>query len=186
MNLFSLRSLFLLLAAPVELAEATPAPTVLPVAEAAAVPAVSPVDWSLIIAVAALAFSLVSPVLSAWITGRYQLKLKRLELRHEAALRQQQFYDEHRAQVIETYITTAGAAIRDLTFQSLNAFGQSAGEIYLYLPEKLWPLVEAINEDLTAHNAAGAEASLTALCKKLSAENVRPNDQGEPKRVDNK
>ena len=54
MNLFSLRSLFLLLAAPVELAEATPAPTVLPVAEAAAVPAVSPVDWSLIIAVAAL------------------------------------------------------------------------------------------------------------------------------------
>ena len=143
-------------------------------------------DWSLVIAIAALAFSVASPIFSAWISGHYQLQQKQLEFNNAKELRQQQFYDEHRAQVIETYITTAGAAIRDLTFQSLNAFGQSAGEIYLYLPEKLWPLVEAINEDLTAHNAAGAEASLTALCRLLSAENVRPNDQGEPKRVDNK
>lgn len=186
MNLFSLRSLFLLLAAPVELAEATPAPTVLPVAEAAAVQTASPVDWSLIIAVAALAFSLASPIVAAWISGHYQLKQKQLEFKNAKELRQQQFFDEHRAQVIETYITTAGAAIQEPSHQTMVSFGKSAGEIYLYVPDTLWRQIDTLNEEIADGDTDAAEATFTMLCKALSKENIRPHDQGEPKRVDKK
>lgn len=186
MKPYFLHCLLLVSAVPTDAMESTPVPTLAPVAEAVAAQASSPVNWSLIIALAALALSVLSPIFSAWISGRYQLKLKRLELKNEAERRRQEFYDAHRAEVIENFITTAGAAIQDQTFQTMNAFGRSAGEIYLYLPEKLWPLVEAVSEDLAASETKGAAESLTILCKKLSAENVRPHDQAEPKRVDKK
>ncbi len=183
MKPYFLHCLLLVSAVPTDAMESTPVPTLAPVAEAVS-KASLPFDWSLLIAIAALIFSVASPIFSAWLSGRYQLKLKRLELQSEAERRRQEFYDAHRAEVIETYITTAGAAIQEQTFQTMNAFGRSAGEIYLYLPENLWPLIESLNEELSSGDVSGAGQTLSSLCKLLSAENVRPHDQAEPKRVD--
>ena len=59
---------------------------------------------SLIISIAALALAGLSPIASAVV----QLVTRKKELNAEAQRRRAEFYDQHRAEVIERYITAVG------------------------------------------------------------------------------
>ena len=52
-------------------------------------------------------------------------------------------------------------------------FGESCGEIYMYLDSRYWPEVDSIVQSVQASNRSGALVSLQQLCKELSAENIR-------------
>lgn len=135
---------------------------------------------SLIIAFAALLFSLLSPIVSAFISGRYRLKEKQLESEIEQKKQYRTFYEEHRAQVIEKYLNAVGRACKSSSYDVLADYGEASGEIYFYVDESLWPLLDRINAKLTYHMYQSPAEEFLALCKALSTENIRSKQSAQP------
>lgn len=136
--------------------------------------------FSLIIAFAALVFSLLSPIVSAFISGRYKLKEKRLEFDIEQQKQYRTFYEEHRACVIEKYLNAVGRACKSSSFDALADYGEASGEIYFYVDESLWPLLDRINAKLTYNMYQSPAEEFLVLCKALSAENIRSKHSAQP------
>lgn len=124
---------------------------------------------SLIISIAALALAGLSPIASAVV----QLVTRKKELDAEAQRRQAEFYDQHRAEVIERYITAVGEICKTESPQDLHAYGKSLGEIYLYVDSSLWPKLDAISKAITLHDFQAPAEELIQLCKELSHKEVR-------------
>lgn len=136
-------------------------------------------EWNLatIISIAALCFSVISPIASAFITGYFRLKEKRLDLQAAAKQRTQTFYEEHRAQAIELYLQSAGQAIRSHGERdTFSQFGAHMGEIYFYVDPEHWPLIDTLEQALNDINYEYANQSLIQLSKALSGESVRTKE----------
>lgn len=129
-------------------------------------------NTSLIISLAALALSILSP----WLSARQQRKAKELELKAEAERRREEFYDKHRAEVIERYITAVGEICKTELTQDLHAYGKALGEVYLYVDQSLWPLLDTISEKIVRYDFHAPTAELIQLCKALADGRVRSND----------
>ena len=124
---------------------------------------------SLIISIVAL----VSTALSSIVSAVVQKKTRKMELDAEAQRRRAEFYDQHRAEVIERYITAVGEICKTELPQDLHAYGKSLGEIYLYVDPSLWPQLDAISEKITRHDFQSPVEDLIQLCKELSYNEVR-------------
>lgn len=148
------------------------------------------IDVSTAISICAVLFSLCSAVAAPVITGHYRLKEKKLELRAEARRRQKEYYEAHRAEVIERYISAAGYACQSPSDGNAS-FGAVQNEIYLYVDESLWPKLDEIalrlkrdsaltDEERRYLKASGNSAppfsELTELCKALAVSGVRTKD----------
>lgn len=145
-----------------------------------------PVDWSLLIAIAALVFSVASPIFSAWITGHYQLKQKDLEYRNAARVRDQVFYTQHRAEVVESYLRAAGATINNETFATREEYGKTVAEMYIYLPKRLWGYLDSIDEFIEKGQRDLGMNELTELAGNLSDEHIRFESHKDPKKAKEK
>ena len=131
-------------------------------------------NMSILISVAALVLSIVSPIVSAWISGHYKMKEKESDYSHEKELQSQRFYLQHKADVIENYIRTAGTVIKSNGVpDSKQKFGEAMGEIYFYIPEAQWPLIGDVSHFMAERNYEQAGKSLIGLCKYVSGYNVR-------------
>lgn len=131
-------------------------------------------DISIVISLAALLFSLLSPVLSSLISGFFRLREKKLELRAELDKQWLAFHTQRRAEVIESYIQAVGRASESATRENLSRFGGARGEVYLYVDEDLWPLLDSISSYVSHSNYTLALDSLSDLCKELSSRDAGP------------
>lgn len=138
------------------------------------------IDLSLIIALAALILSLISPIISSIINGMFRLKEKEIELKAEAEKRDQDFYVQHRAEVIERYINAVGKAVQNFAASNRQEFGEVMGEIYIYVDESLWPLLDVIADKIDKHNPSDPTDDLRKLCQALAKDGVRPRNQDNP------
>lgn len=125
------------------------------------------------IALCALAFSVLSPVLSSAIDGRNRRKEKRMEYRHQQEAQTQAFYAQHRAEVVERYVSATGQLIKAGNTANFAVYGAAMGEIYLYTPPDLWPLLDKISEKLRMMGGDSAEAEFLELCKRLAEMDLR-------------
>lgn len=139
---------------------------------------------TLIIALAALALSILSPIFTAWISGRYRLKEKALDMAAEENQKNQAYYEEHRSAVIERFINSTLKVCRWSNSDNLSAFGESSGEIYLYVDQSLWTLIDTINESIDASNYKQAEITTLELCKRLSKYGIRNPNCSNPDSAD--
>lgn len=139
-------------------------------------------DISLIIALAALLFSVVSPVFSELIRGFFHLKEKRLDAELERQKQNLDFYRRHRAEVIENYLRAAGRALNFNSLNNASDLSAASGEIYMYLNKSLWHYVDLFRSYLSDGKLDEAKMEFSALCKKLSEEEVRSEYQPEPGR----
>lgn len=132
-------------------------------------------DTPLIISLSALALSIISPFAAAWLNGHNRLKEKRLDIEERQRIRDDEFYQRHRAEVIEDFIRSAMRTTQNgpKSAEDVLTFGESCGEIYLYLDAKYWPDIDAIIANIQSRNLVGARNVLQQLCKALSSENVR-------------
>ena len=131
-------------------------------------------NTSILISVAALVLSILSPIVSAWISGHYKIKEKENEYNHEKEQQARVFYLQHKAEVIENYIKAAGLAINSKgIFDNEQKFGEAMGEIYLYIPKHQWPLIDNVTGFINTGDYEEARKSLISLCKFLSDYNVR-------------
>lgn len=127
------------------------------------------------ISIAALVLSVLSPVTSSLITGWFRLKEKRLDIKASADIRKQEFYEQHRAEVIEKYIVATGAVAKRPTDETIEKFGATMGEMYLYVDQSLWVYLDAISKKVTDFGVDDPTKELEALCKALN-NNVRTKE----------
>ena len=134
------------------------------------------IDLSIVIAIAALVLSALSPLISAFVNGKFRIKEKKLDITAKKQEQEREFYYRHRAEVIENYIRATGQVIEADAQKNQMDFGSAMGEIYLYVDRSLWPLLDHIADYI--HNESGAKAKddFIELCKTLSSENVRTQD----------
>lgn len=134
-------------------------------------------DLSIVIAVAALILSVLSPLISSVINGLFRIREKKLEIVAKQKEQELEFYYQHRAEVIERYISSAGKVIQ--TGQIVD-FGLAMGEIYIYVDKSLWPLIDNIAEYVYSDKAFGAKDDFIKLCKELSAADIRTKYKRQP------
>ena len=139
-------------------------------------------DLSLIIAISALVLSVLSPILSSIISGLFRVKEMRLQLQSDVEKGYQKFYEQHRAEVIERYINAVGKNVQASFSANRQEFGEAGGEIYLYVDESLWPLLDSITDKISNRQSPKEEYIL--LCKALASKNVRPKHEQQPEQSD--
>ena len=117
--------------------------------------------WSLMIALAALLISVLSPIFTSIINNRHDWSVKRSE-----------YEMNHRIAAIEGYIRAAGAVCGEGKYESFSDYWEHCGEIYLYLPKEMWCSVDAINRALDEINYDMAKTELTKLCKNIAESGI--------------
>lgn len=138
-------------------------------------------NFAVSISLIALTSTIISPLLTAIINGGVSLLLRALDHKHERKLREQQYYTQHRADVIEQYISAAGKAARVRNAEAKAEFGAVMGEIYLYIDETAWPLLAEIEQNILYSDREGSTEALTKLCKELSRDGVRNTNSSKTK-----
>lgn len=114
--------------------------------------------WAVVISTCTLFATVISPIITTILNNRYQMKI-----------RNQDFYDRHRAEVIENYIRYAGSLSKQSSAtDDFRNFGKYSKEIYLYLPEKFWGIIDSIQDSITEYKYGDASNSLATLCKALN------------------
>lgn len=115
-------------------------------------------NWNIVISGVTLIAAIASPIITTQLNNRFQMRVHR-----------QQFYDEHRAQTIEKFVSSVGQLCSDIEReQFLREYGKNSSEIYLYIPENLWDNVDRINLAIYTENYKQARTELTELCKALN------------------
>lgn len=137
-------------------------------------------DLSVLISIVAIILAAVSPFASAIISGLFRLKERKLDLDAEEIRRKNEFYDRHRAEVIEQYISAVGLLAQRTSKESLDKFGSASGEIYLYVDQEHWELLDSINEKAFSSSPYDLYPLFIELCKRLSSENIRPKHYKTP------
>ncbi|MGI5965666.1 MAG: hypothetical protein ACOX65_01850 [Anaerotruncus rubiinfantis] len=126
---------------------------------------------SLVVSFIALIFALLSPIFSSLINGYFRIKEFKLQMEYKEKQEFQRFYAEHSAHVIENFLQSTGKAIQGK--ENFSDFGSSMSEIYLYVSQELWPLIDDVINLLQEYNYDSASSKLIELSKKLSSENIR-------------
>lgn len=132
------------------------------------------IDTSLIISIVALVASAVSPLVTALLQGRFRLREKQMEIDDAKRRRDQQYYTEHRAEIIENYIHTGMKAAAIGAPDDIAAFEVASGEIYFYLPKDYWDLLDIIDDYAERDEYNDIRVPMTMLCKRLIENNDMP------------
>ena len=116
------------------------------------------INWSAIISGIALVAAVISPILTAIINNRHEIKMYN-----------QRYYKEHRADVIENYIRYTGSISKhSATSEDFRQYGKYSKEIYLYLPDDLWCTIDSIHDCISNSEYNHASDFLAILCKELN------------------
>lgn len=133
-------------------------------------------DVSTKIALIALTFSLVSPIISSCINGYYDMKRIDKENERRAEEHKQNFYIQHRAEVIESFIRNMGKCLQYSNEENFIDFSASSGEIYLYVDKSLWPMIDTVIEKARQNAQEEGLKVFYSLCKALSSTDVRTKE----------
>lgn len=109
------------------------------------------IDWSVILAAAALIISVLSPLITALLSGVFKLKEKHME------------YSFEQVKAIRNYLQRAG----EHTFSCMgksNEYLSAKGEIFLFIPTKYWKDIEEFDA------AIGDDKRSSELLFKISKE----------------
>lgn len=125
---------------------------------------------SSVISIIALLGSILSPIITAKINRHYDIEEQKLK-----------FYNTHRAEVIENFISALGAKIEVTDVHMDLDFGKSFGEIYLYTSPELWDDIDNLVNTIDSLSLKEKRLKFSDLCKKLNQHNPR-NEYGGKKK----
>lgn len=131
------------------------------------------IDLSMAIALAALILSVLSPFISSLLDGHYRIKEKKLDIMQENEKYRKQFYEEHRAKVVEHYIKAVSNRMTALTVESESDYIASMSEVLLYLDNPLQKYVFDINNGIDTNDNSVVISSLISLSKELQKDGLR-------------
>ena len=82
----------------------------------------------------ALILSILSPIITSFMNNKHQLKMHDLN-----------FYQAHRAEVLEHYISATGKAITYHSSQNTGNYNEAYGEFLIYINDKILDKVQKLN-----------------------------------------
>lgn len=119
-----------------------------------------------------LVVAIISPVVVACVNNRHQTKIRKID-----------FYLEHRARVIEQYLSALGEITHGIIghSESFKKAGKNSAEMYLYVPEKHWDILDKIESLISQRTFSDANAQELCilsreLCKALYNYPLRPKN----------
>lgn len=113
-------------------------------------------NFPLIISLVAIVLSVASPFLTASINNRHERKMYVLR-----------FYTEHRAEVIEKYLSAVRGRLDTPHNRSFLSYDQHYGEVFLYLPKSMWQIVKDLDRALDTDNVSAKQALYEKLIDEL-------------------
>lgn len=129
---------------------------------------IQPIDWSATIAWIAFFISLIgtiaSPLITTWLTNRYKLKLRELDLQREA----QQTYENRRFDAITAFLQNTGSCISRFNTQDLAHCASSFHCVYQFVPDDFWPELDKLHDALVEENWKTAKTLYPPIARRLS------------------
>ena len=114
---------------------------------------------AIIISIATFVGSVISPIVVSLINNHHQSKR-----------RYEEFYQQHRSDVIENYLRAVGKYIYCHNEANTTDLGSSLAEIYMYAPKDLWDKIDQMNVSISTLHDYG-------YGKDLSEKLIRIKDQ---------
>lgn len=106
------------------------------------------VDWSATAAWIALAVSIIgtiaSPLITTWLNNKHQLKMYELEIKEKHI----SVVSNARTSSLEAFIANIGKCIANCTLENQSEFGYTYSAAYQYIPDKYWPLLDSMYEEI--------------------------------------
>lgn len=118
------------------------------------------IPWEAIISGITLLAAIFSPAITTVINNRHTAKMQRME-----------YYEKHKAEVIEKYIQAAGKAIKNATDTCMQEYGEASTEVYFYIPEEYWDILDELDNRISNYDYAEARLCLREFCKCIAASN---------------
>ncbi len=130
---------------------------------------IQPIDWSATAAWIALIISvtgtILSPIITAFITNNHQLKLRKLDLEQSALDK----YENNRFTALNTFISKAGRCLSYSDEETVKDLGEAYHCIYQYVPEDFWSDLDQFYTLLISYKFDEAKKIYPAIVRRLSA-----------------
>lgn len=123
---------------------------------------------SLIVAIAALSLSVVSPIITALVNGHYRIKEKKLEMKEKISILNNEYYEKHRSEVIENFLKGAGKAIQKPNNENMSEFGATSAEVYYYIDKQHWKTLDLLNSGISNGIQSYAIDTLIDFAKEIT------------------
>lgn len=133
---------------------------------------IQPIDWSATAAWIALVISIIgtlaSPIITAIITNKHQIKLREQDIKQKTAEK----YEDARTSAINSFIANTGRYLTSLNNESTEDFSKSFHIVYQYVPETMWNELDQLYKLLLNQRSGTHQQALEAysnIIRKLSA-----------------
>lgn len=121
------------------------------------------VDLTITVSVILAVCAIVSPVLTTLINNRYQLKLKRIDMK----LEQEKASYFYKRGIYEDYLKITGKCVTYASQEALQEYGQTYSLALIYFPDDLIPEIVHINNCISVKDWSQARTCLTKLAPKI-------------------
>jgi len=121
------------------------------------------IDLTVTISVIVALAAIISPILTAIINNRYQLKLKKMELL-------QQEYERcvlYKRDILESYLQHAGNCIVHSSHDSLHKYGEFYLRALMYVPDNLYSQMIDANQNIRDYHWDEATVQLETIAKEI-------------------
>ncbi len=127
-----------------------------------------PFDWSATAAWIALIISVIGtvfgPIVTALITNRHQLKLRKLDIEQSSL----DSYYQNRFNAINAFLSKAGKCLSYVDENSVMELGECYHNIYQYVPSDFWDDLDSFYSSLISFDWANAKTLYPPIVRKLS------------------
>ena len=127
-----------------------------------------PIDWNATAAWIALVISVAgtisSPIITAIITNRHQLRLRKLDIKQAAVDR----FEQNRFTAINTFISKAGRCLAYADENSVMDLGEAYHCIYQYVPVDFWDELDEFFSTLVSYKWDVAKKLYPPIVRRLS------------------
>ncbi len=130
---------------------------------------------AIVISIASLFLSVLGPLITALINGRFRIKEKELEIEERIIFQNIEYYEKHRTEVVENFLKSASQYILNKDETNSKEFGASIPEIYLYVDEAYWKEIDNLIKCINAGKHSEAMYVLTDFTKSISK--IQPQRQ---------
>lgn len=113
-----------------------------------------------------LSISIITPAVSTYLSNRFQLKLKMLEINYRE---KERTYDK-KVSAYENALRDTGKFLHYTDIDNYSVLGSHLYNLYLYLPPDHWPTLDELLLNLKNENINAAQQNLVNLSKILSSE----------------
>ena len=103
-----------------------------------------------------------------------------MELQADQQRHRWKYYEQHRAEVIERYLDAVGSWLLYSSAKATSELCAAAGEIYLYVDESLWSILDDIANGMLGSPTEQLHRQYRVLCKALVHYDVRAKHEPQP------